>query len=177
MCPLLHQSATPHKPDKIRSSNRASLTIAVVIACCLAGSADTCAQRSAAATYSRQQLIGLAAQMKMESENNNATNGALERHLDSSTILAVRLKSGRAELHTTSADEFFVVEGHASLLTGGAIVNPSGTAEVRGDSVRGGTRAELKAGDVVHIPANTPHQLLLDNTGPFVYILVKIPAV
>ncbi|HEX4032014.1 MAG TPA: cupin domain-containing protein [Terracidiphilus sp.] len=115
--------------------------------------------------------------MKMESENNNATNGALERHLDSSTILAVRLKSGRAELHTTSADEFFVVEGHASLLTGGAIVNPSGTAEVRGDSVRGGTRAELKAGDVVHIPANTPHQLLLDNTGPFVYILVKIPAV
>jgi mannose-6-phosphate isomerase-like protein (cupin superfamily) len=115
--------------------------------------------------------------MKMESENNNATNGALERHLDSSTILAVRLKSGRAELHTTSADEFFVVEGHASLLTGGAIVNPSGTAEVRGDSVRGGTRAELKAGDVVHIPANTPHQLLLDNTGPFVYVLVKIPAV
>lgn len=105
-----------------------------------------------------------------------ATSDALERHLDTSTTLAVRTKSGQAELHTTSADEFFVVEGHATLLTGGTIVNPKGTAEVRGDSVQGGVRAELKVGDVVHIPANTPHQLLLDGAGPFVYVLVKIPA-
>jgi mannose-6-phosphate isomerase-like protein (cupin superfamily) len=143
----------------------------------LAGSATTYAQHMAAASYSGQELIGIAAQMRAESGNGNAANDALERHLDSSTVLAVRTKSGRAELHTTSADEFFVVEGHASLLTGGAIVNPKGTAEVRGDSVRGGVRAELKPGDVVHIPANTPHQLLLDGNSPFVYVLVKIPSI
>jgi len=172
-----HQSAAPHKRVNLRSSRPPFLVMITAIACWLAGSACSWAQRAAATSYSRQYLMNLAAQMKMESENRSASNDALERHLDSATILAVRLRSGRAELHTTSADEFFVVEGHASLVTGGSITNPSGTTEVRGDSVRGGARAELKPGDVVHIPPNTPHQLLLDGAGPFVYILVKLPAV
>jgi len=114
--------------------------------------------------------------MRRESKNGGAKNDLLERHLDASTTLAVRTRSGRAEFHAASADEFFVVEGHATLLTGGSIVNPKGTGEVRGDSVQGGARAELKAGDVVHIPAHTPHQLLLDGADPFVYVLIKIPA-
>ena len=132
-------------------------------------------QTAAAATYSRQQLIGIATQMKEEAQKKGeAANNALERHLDAATVLAVRTSSGRAELHASSADEFFVVAGHATLVTGGSIVNPQGTEEVRGDSVQGGARAELKPGDVVHIPAHTPHQLLLDGNDWFVYVLVKI---
>lgn len=103
-----------------------------------------------------------------------AADDPLERHLDPVTILVVRTKSGRAELHMTSADEFVVVQGSATLVTGGTIVNPQGTAEVRGDSLQDGVRARLKVGDVIHIPANTPHQLLLDGTALFVYVLVKI---
>jgi len=103
----------------------------------------------------------------------NANNGLLEHHLDPITILAVRTKSGRAELHTASADTFFVVQGHAKLTTGGTIINPKGTGEVRGDSVLHGVSVELRTGDVVHISANTPHQLLLDGSDPFVYVLVK----
>lgn len=101
---------------------------------------------------------------------------ARERHLDAATTLAVRTVSGRAELHTTAADEFFVVAGQAELVTGGTIVDPQGSAEVRGDSIVGGVRTDLKAGDVVHIPPNTPHQVLLHGADPFVYVLVKIPA-
>jgi mannose-6-phosphate isomerase-like protein (cupin superfamily) len=103
----------------------------------------------------------------------NAQNGLLEHHLDPITVLAVRTKSGRAELHATSADTFFVVQGHAKLITGGTIINPRGTGEVRGDSVLRGVSTELRTGDVVHIPADTPHQLLLDGSDPFVYVLVK----
>jgi mannose-6-phosphate isomerase-like protein (cupin superfamily) len=134
-------------------------------------------QSNGVATYSIQQLTDLARQMREESAKTpDTTNDALEQHLDSITILAVRTRSGRAELHATSADAFFVVQGHATLVTGGTIINPRGTEEVRGDSVQGGARAELRVGDVVHIPANTPHQLLLDGTGPFVYVLIKVPA-
>jgi mannose-6-phosphate isomerase-like protein (cupin superfamily) len=114
--------------------------------------------------------------MRAEAENQVSKSDALERHLDSATILAVRTRSGRAELHATSADAFFVIEGQATLVTGGTIVNPSGTSEIRGESITGGTRAQLRVGDVVHIPSKTPHQLLLSGSGDFVYVLEKIPA-
>jgi mannose-6-phosphate isomerase-like protein (cupin superfamily) len=152
------------------------LLIAMSICWPLSGMQAT-SQTVTAVTYSRKQLIAIAAQMRQETEKQGkAANDALERHLDPATILAVRTKSGRAELHASSADEFFVVEGHAMLVTGGTIVNPQGTEEVRGESVQGGTRAELKPGDVVHIPAHTPHQLLLGEDGSFVYVLIKIMA-
>ncbi|HZP07107.1 MAG TPA: hypothetical protein VFB43_19565 [Terracidiphilus sp.] len=134
------------------------------------------AQQPTASSYSQQQLMSIATQMKDEAERSgNLSNNALERHLDAATVLAVRTKNGRAEFHAGSADEFFVVHGQATLLTGGTIINPQGTEEVRGDSVQGGTRTILKEGDVVHIPSKTPHQLLLDD-GIFIYILVKIPS-
>lgn len=134
------------------------------------------AQESGASNYSTKQLMDIATQMRDEGERSGTlSNNALEKHLDSVTTLAVRTKSGRAEFHAGSADEFFVVHGRATLVTGGAIVNPQGTGEIRGDSIQGGAQVELKEGDVVHIPAKTPHQLLLEN-GMFVYVLVKIPA-
>lgn len=118
----------------------------------------------------------MATQMRDEAERSGSLNNdALERHLDSATTLAVRTKNGRAEFHAASADEFFVVHGHATLITGGTIVNPQGTEEIRGISVQGGTRVLLKEGDVVHIPSKTPHQLLV-NGGMFIYILVKLPS-
>lgn len=134
------------------------------------------AQQPTASSYSRQQLISIATRMRDEAKKSRSlSNNALERHLDSATVLAVRTESGRAEFHAGSADEFVVVHGQATLVTGGTIINPQGTEEIRGDSVQGGTRAMLKEGDVVHIPSKTPHQLLLDG-GMFVYVLVKIPA-
>jgi mannose-6-phosphate isomerase-like protein (cupin superfamily) len=132
------------------------------------------AQETGVGTYSRLYLVHLARQMRERPDNSeNAKSGLLEKHLDPVTILAVRTKSGRAELHTASSDSFFVIEGNATLVTGGSIVNPEGKEEVRGDSVRGGTRAKLAPGDVVHIPTSTPHQVLLDDTGAFVYVLIK----
>jgi quercetin dioxygenase-like cupin family protein len=32
----------------------------------------------------------------------------------------------------------------------------------------------LSTGDIVHIPAGTPHQLLLDKGKPFTYFVVKV---
>ncbi len=132
-------------------------------------------QTDSQANYSRQRLIDLARQMREKKHNTgDDQKAAIEQHLDPVTVLAVRTTSGRAELHATSADAFFVVDGHATLITGGKIINPQGTEEVRGDSIQGGVHTELRVGDVVHIPANTPHQLLLDGPEPFVYVLIKV---
>jgi mannose-6-phosphate isomerase-like protein (cupin superfamily) len=149
--------------------------IAAMGAACLAASQPARAQSAGATTYSSQQLMGIAAQMIKESQAAAPTNNPLERRLDAATVLIVRTTSGRAEFHATAADAFFVLEGHATLITGGTIVNPQGSTEIRGDSIQGGVRAELKAGDVVHIPASTPHQVLLEGAGPVVYVLFKVP--
>jgi len=92
------------------------------------------------------------------------------------TMVALRHKNGGAEIHEYFADFFIVVEGHATLLTGGSIPDSKTTApgEIKGASVQGGVPEELKEGDVVHIPAGVPHQLLLPEGGSFVYFVIKV---
>jgi len=160
---------------RVLARKRVALLAVAMSLCFLTSNVRSYPQNSGVATYSRKELIHLARQMRERPDSTgDAQNGLLERHLDPITVLAIRTKSGRAEFHAASADAFFVVQGHAALITGGTIINPQGTGEVRGDSVQGGVRAELRVG-VVHIPAETPHQLLLDGTDPFVYVLIKIP--
>ena len=102
-------------------------------------------------------------------------SGILEEKLDASTQVAVRTRSGRAEFHAGAADVFFVLSGEATLISGGSIVNPQGSGEIRGDSITGGTSATMHRGDVVHVPPGTPHQVVIKGTASFFYVLVKVP--
>ena len=90
--------------------------------------------------------------------------------------LSVRLRSGIAELHDNFADLFFILEGRATLLSGGAVVSPKivGDGETRGDALDGAAQQELRPGDVAHIPAGTPHQIVLSCDATFVAMVVKI---
>lgn len=84
---------------------------------------------------------------------------------------------GKAELHTRDTDVFYVVDGTATFVTGGKIVNPKSTApeEVRGDSIEGGQDHQLTKGDVIVIPAGTPHWFKSVQVPPTVfYFVVKI---
>jgi mannose-6-phosphate isomerase-like protein (cupin superfamily) len=171
---FLRMFTTLHVTSQSHATKKVALLVITMSLFLSATGGRSYSQNSGASTYSMQQLTDLARQMHEESDKaGHATDDPLERHLDSITILVIRTKSGRAELHAAFADAFFVIQGNATLVTGGTIVNPLGTEEVRGDSVQGGVRAKLRVGDVVHIPANTPHQLLLDGTEPFVYVLIK----
>jgi len=91
-------------------------------------------------------------------------------------MIAHREGNGEAELHETQADIFVVQSGEAALVAGGEVVDGRKTApgEVRGPSIKGGETRKLSAGDVVHIPAKTPHQLLVSNGKQFTYFVVKI---
>ena len=66
---------------------------------------------------------------------------------------------GMAEIHTRDTDIAYILQGSATLVTGGTAVGvkDTGPEELRGTAIEGGETRELKVGDVVVIPNGTPH--------------------
>ena len=91
-------------------------------------------------------------------------------------LLGRREADGQVEWHETQADVFVVQSGSATLLVGGTMINGETVAphEKRNGSIQGGVRQKLSAGDIVHIPARVPHQLLLDGAHEFTYFVIKV---
>src|SRR5882724_9285009 len=66
---------------------------------------------------------------------------------------------GHAEVHVKDADVIHVLDGTATFVTGGTAVDPREVEpdEIRGREIRGGETRTLAKGDVVIVPAGTPH--------------------
>lgn len=81
---------------------------------------------------------------------------------------------GMAEVHLQDTDIIYVLEGTATIVTGGTVVAGKTTAagEVRGASIRGGTEQRLAKGDLFIVPNNVPHWFTSVST-PFLYYVVK----
>jgi len=81
---------------------------------------------------------------------------------------------GEAEVHALDTDIFYVIEGSASVITGGEVIEPRTIAvnETRGKGIQGGTEYKLGKGDVLTIPRGTPHWFKEVKT-PFRYYVVK----
>ena len=93
-----------------------------------------------------------------------------------SFMVAHREGSGEAEYHATQADIMVVETGEVSLTYGGSVVDGKNTSptEIRGTSISGGTEIKLSAGDIVTIPAKTPHQMTVDPGKQVTYFVVKV---
>src|SRR5215475_4869854 len=74
-------------------------------------------------------------------------------------VLAQRRGAGEVEVHENTNHVFIIVEGEATFVTGGTMVEPKNTApgQIRAKSVQGGETHHLTKGDVITIPAKTPH--------------------
>ena len=85
-----------------------------------------------------------------------------------------REKPGLAEVHAKYADIVYVLDGTATLVTGGTAVNAKTIEpdEVRGSEISGGETRQLKKGDVIIIPAGVPHWFK-EVSNPFLYYVVK----
>ena len=68
---------------------------------------------------------------------------------------------GGANLHEVNTTEiYYMVEGVATLVTGGTLAEPTSTpngTSVRGNGIDGGISRRITKGDVVIIPGHTPH--------------------
>ncbi len=113
---------------------------------------------------------------KLSQKGTQFASENLTRYGNHYLLLATREATGSSEVHEHEADIFVVESGNAILLSGGKVVNPrtEKPGEVRGTSITGGERQAVATGDVIHIPAGTPHQLLIENGKPFLYFVIKV---
>jgi len=91
-------------------------------------------------------------------------------------LLAIRRDGdGEAEIHETQVDVIFVKSGEGTLILGGTMVEPrtSAPGEIRAKSIKGGVSKKMAAGDVIHIPAKIPHQMLVPKTLSFEVVKVE----
>jgi mannose-6-phosphate isomerase-like protein (cupin superfamily) len=87
-----------------------------------------------------------------------------------------KLREGAAaELHDTSDDVYYVLEGSASLTLGGKLDAPREVepGEWRSPRIIGGQTFELAKGDLIIVPRGTPHQRATVGKG-FSMILIKV---
>lgn len=86
-----------------------------------------------------------------------------------------RVAAGKAEVHTRDTDLIYVLEGSARFVTGGRVVGGTNTAadEIRGEAIEGGETRVLSKGDVIIVPAGTPHWFQ-DVRGPVLYYTIKV---
>ena len=126
--------------------------------------------------WSKAQLLERAKHLQEQAaKGDGSASETLEKYPHHYTMLAFRQKSGGGELHQSFADMFVILDGHATVVTGGSIVDQKtvGPGEIRGKSVEGGTRQDVKAGDVVHIPAGMSHQTLVVDGETVTYFVIK----
>jgi glc operon protein GlcG len=83
--------------------------------------------------------------------------------------------AGMAEVHTKDTDIIYVLDGTATFVTGGTVIDGNTTApdEIRGKGIDGGDTRKLNKGDVIIVPNGTPHWFK-QVTNPFNYYVVKV---
>jgi quercetin dioxygenase-like cupin family protein len=88
-----------------------------------------------------------------------AKGGPLATGPDLAVSASHRDKAGQVEEHDKETDVMYVVEGEATLVTGGTMVGGKVTrpGQWLGTEVQGGETHHLTKGDVMVIPAGTPH--------------------
>src|SRR5205809_1624673 len=71
-----------------------------------------------------------------------------------------RIEPGQAEIHTLDTDVIYVVDGSATLVTGGKAVDAKEIApnEIRGTKIEGGEAHQIAKGELIVIPNGVPHQ-------------------
>ena len=86
-----------------------------------------------------------------------------------------REKAGLSEVHDLDTDIIYVLDGTATVVTGGKSVDPKTIepGEHRGTALEGGETRQLKKGDILIVPKGTPHWFKQVD-GTFLYYVVKV---
>lgn len=83
---------------------------------------------------------------------------------------------GPAAIHEKEAEMFYVIDGGATLVTGGKLVKESRTnpENLTGTGIEGGESRTISKGDFVIVPENTPHWFSQIN-GTLVLMSLHVP--
>ena len=95
---------------------------------------------------------------------------------DALIVIANRGMQRGSEMHDMTNHVFIVVDGEAEFITGGTMTDPKviSPGQTRGSGIEGGAMHHLSKGDVITIPARTPHQWKdTSKTGSICYYAVN----
>jgi uncharacterized protein GlcG (DUF336 family)/mannose-6-phosphate isomerase-like protein (cupin superfamily) len=86
-----------------------------------------------------------------------------------------RNEPGIVEVHKRDTDIIYMLEGSATLVTGGTVIDGKSIEpeEIRGRESKGGESRVITKGDVVVVPNGTPHWFK-EVKGPINYYVVKV---
>jgi mannose-6-phosphate isomerase-like protein (cupin superfamily) len=91
--------------------------------------------------------------------------------------LEYRPGSGAAALHEKDAELMVVLDGTGNIITGGKMVDEKrvNAANLTAPSIADGTTRAVVRGDMILIPANTPHQVIATGGAPIVLMTLHMP--
>ena len=92
-------------------------------------------------------------------------------------VIANRGVMRGSEIHARTNHVFIIVDGEADFVTGGKMIEPKeiSPGQIRGTGIEGGIVHRLSKGDVITIPAGTPHQWKdTSKTGSVGYYAVNV---
>ena len=91
--------------------------------------------------------------------NSLAKGGVLLTQPDLIVQGAHRDAPGQVEVHDKETDVIYMIDGEATIVTGGTMVGGKNTApgQWRGTEIQGGETQHLTKGDVIVVPAGIPH--------------------
>ena len=88
-----------------------------------------------------------------------------------------RTGTGSSEVHSEFADVLYVLQGSATFVTGGTVVDGAEglPGEIRGRGISGGETRHLHAGELAVVPAGVPHWISEVEGKEILYMVVKVP--
>jgi mannose-6-phosphate isomerase-like protein (cupin superfamily) len=153
------------------------LTIITTVAAIFVVAQQPAAKLPNFAYWSAKELKGYEQPLHDKVSGEHKTSSVTLADYGSSNVaISHREARGIPEIHDHMDDYFIVQSGEATLIIGGEVVNARTIEphETRGEAITGGETRKLTAGDIVHIPARLPHQLLIEQGKRFTYFVIKV---
>jgi len=129
-------------------------------------------------TYtSSAEITAMIAKAKSEhKENQPLITQSILRLAPYNANLEYRASVGPAAVHEKEAEMFYVIDGSATLVTGGKLAGESRTnaENLTGTGIEGGTPQAVAKGDFIIVPENTPHWFSTIN-GTLVLMSLHVP--
>lgn len=122
-------------------------------------------------------VLALIAKAKAERKENQPLVAERILHLDPyNASLEYRAAVGPAAVHEKEAEMFYVIDGGATMITGGKLVNEKRTnaENLSGTAIEGGNSRSVAKGDFIIVAEKTPHWFSAIN-GTLVLMSLHVP--
>jgi mannose-6-phosphate isomerase-like protein (cupin superfamily) len=156
----------------------ATLVLTIVAATLVISTAQAQQPAAATKTYSSAaDVTALIAKAKADHKDGQPT--VIETILQLApyrTNLEYRTGVGPAAVHEKEAEMFYVIDGSATMITGGKLIEEKRTnaENLGGTGIEGGKSQPMAKGDFLIVPENTPHWFSAIN-GTLVLMSIHVP--